>query len=79
MINIISDNYAIKFNGEYGEFTSETDGKLHFNIQSCHQEYEPRGKVEVDIKSPLHSDKAKCGFFFKYLKSFTEVLLIQSY
>lgn len=63
MINIFSDNYAIKFNGEYGEFTSETDGKLHFNIQSCHQEYEPRGKVEVDIKSPLHSDKAKCGFF----------------
>lgn len=55
----------IKFSGEFEQITSEIDQKPHFHIKSSHEKFVPRGEVEVDIKSALHSDKAKCKFVDK--------------
>ncbi|CAB3245068.1 unnamed protein product [Arctia plantaginis] len=67
-LDLTLNDYVIKFSGKFEEFTSEIDKQLHYHIKTCHYGFEPRGEVEVDIKSPLHSDKTKSDLAKAYLK-----------
>ncbi|CAB3245066.1 unnamed protein product [Arctia plantaginis] len=73
-LDLTLNNYVLKFNGEFGQFISEKDQKPHWTIKTCHYGFEPRGKVEVDIKSAVHSDKAKSDLAKAYLQQHPNLL-----